>query len=81
MAAAVCRFDLLWRSDPIFEIYLALITSKKQLRLGGWGGGWGEHSLTPGVKGTWHCLAQTLPEDTRMVLQWQESRKVTHYTQ
>lgn len=77
MAAAVCCFDLLWRSDPISEIYLALITSKKQLRLGG-----GGHSLTPtGVKGTWHCLAQTLPEDTRTVLQWQESRKVTRYTQ
>lgn len=58
MAAAVCRVDLLWRSDPISEIYLALITSKKQLLLGG---------------DTWHCLAQTLPVDTRTVLQWQES--------
>lgn len=69
MAAAVCRFDLLWRSDPISEIYLALITSKKQLR----------HSLTlTGVKGTWHCLAQTLPDDTRTA---GTIYKVTRYTQ
>lgn len=38
LAAAVWCFDLLWRSDPISEIYLALVTSKKkQLRLGGGG--------------------------------------------